>query len=98
MFYMPHMITVDRHGNVWVTDVALQQAIKFSPSGDRLVTLGEELEPGHDNQHFCKPTQVRRTCQNPMPAAYGRNPKQAAHVRNPRRLLLLKLPHSFLTS
>eukprot|EP00884_Botryococcus_braunii_P000484 jgi/Botrbrau1/10436/Bobra.0133s0043.1 len=57
-FYMPHMITVDRHGNVWVTDVALQQAIKFRPDGERLLTLGLELEPGHDKEHFCKPTQV----------------------------------------
>lgn len=62
-FYMPHMITADRHGNVWVTDVALQQAIKFGPKGERLLTLGVELEPGHDKDHFCKPTQVGSACQ-----------------------------------
>lgn len=24
-FYMPHMITVDRHGDVWIVDVGLHQ-------------------------------------------------------------------------
>lgn len=30
LFYMPHGITVDKHDNVWVTDVALHQAFKVS--------------------------------------------------------------------
>lgn len=28
IFYMPHGLTVDRHDNLWVTDVALHQAFK----------------------------------------------------------------------
>lgn len=28
LFYMPHGITIDRHDNIWVTDVALHQAFK----------------------------------------------------------------------
>lgn len=67
--YMPHMITADRHGNVWVTDVALQQATKFGPSGERLLSLGVELEPGHDEKHFCKPTQVPA----PLPSTRRKN-------------------------
>lgn len=27
-FYMPHGITIDHHGNVWVTDVAMHQVFK----------------------------------------------------------------------
>ena len=58
-FLMPHGLTVDTEGNVWVTDVALHQAIKFSPEGKQLLALGVALEPGSDTRHFCKPTHVR---------------------------------------
>ena len=27
-FYLPHGLTVDRHGNFWMTDVAMHQVIK----------------------------------------------------------------------
>lgn len=30
MFYMPHGLTMDRHDNYWVTDVALHQAFKVN--------------------------------------------------------------------
>ena len=56
---MPHMITVDRAGDLWVTDVGRHQALKFSPTGKMLMALGQELVPGHDQQHMCKPTHVR---------------------------------------
>lgn len=56
--YMPHMITVDRDGHVWVVDVALHQAIKFSATGQKLLELGKHLEPGHDDGRLCKPTHV----------------------------------------
>ncbi|CAK9830898.1 Peptidyl-alpha-hydroxyglycine alpha-amidating lyase 1 [Anthophora retusa] len=29
MFYLPHGLTIDQHGNYWVTDVALHQVFKF---------------------------------------------------------------------
>lgn len=28
MFYMPHGMTIDGHGNYWITDVAMHQAFK----------------------------------------------------------------------
>lgn len=28
MFYMPHGLTIDLHGNYWITDVAMHQAFK----------------------------------------------------------------------
>lgn len=52
------MITVDKEGNVWTTDVALHVATKWSPAGSKLLELGERLVPGHDKEHLCKPTQV----------------------------------------
>ncbi|XP_040571967.1 peptidyl-glycine alpha-amidating monooxygenase B isoform X3 [Lepeophtheirus salmonis] len=67
MFFMPHMITIDSQNNVWVTDVALHQVMKFSPYGGTgakktpLIQLGKKFEPGSDKLHFCKPTSVAVT-------------------------------------
>ena len=58
LFYMPHGLTLDPEGNIWVTDVGLQQALKFSPSGKLLQSLGQRLEPGSTEGHFCKPSHV----------------------------------------
>lgn len=60
---MPHGITVDHENNVWLTDVALHQVFKFSPSSenssyDLLMALGTAFEPGDDYDKFCKPTSV----------------------------------------
>lgn len=33
--------------------------MKFSPdSSDALLTLGEAMVPGNDDQHFCKPADI----------------------------------------
>ncbi|CAK9296626.1 unnamed protein product [Gordionus sp. m RMFG-2023] len=64
MFYMPHGLTLDSQGNIWVTDVALHQVFKFSPlkkglpSPKKLLELGIPFQPGHDATHFCKPTDI----------------------------------------
>ena len=46
MFVQPHGLTIDRQGNIWVTDQQGkdgkgQQAFKFSPEGKVLMTLGK---------------------------------------------------------
>ena len=58
LFLMPHGLTVDQRGNVWVTDVLLQQVFKFSPEGELLMTLGEARVAGNDQHHFNYPTDV----------------------------------------
>lgn len=62
MFFMPHGLTVDLEGNVWVTDVALHQVFKFSGNKSTniraSIVLGIPFTPGNDNLHFCKPTAV----------------------------------------
>ncbi|RVE43482.1 hypothetical protein evm_011880 [Chilo suppressalis] len=60
LFYIPHGITVDSNGNVWVTDVALHQVFKFTPDqkDKPALVLGEKFIPGNDDEHFCKPTSV----------------------------------------
>lgn len=57
-FYLPHGIYIDDRGNVWLTDIALQQVFKYSPSGVPQMVLGQRFESGSDNEHFCQPTSV----------------------------------------
>ncbi|XP_074036840.1 peptidyl-alpha-hydroxyglycine alpha-amidating lyase 2 isoform X2 [Leptinotarsa decemlineata] len=59
LFYMPHGLTVDRHDNLWVTDVALHQAFKFKPGElQPTLTFGERFRPGPDPKHLCMPTSI----------------------------------------
>jgi DNA-binding beta-propeller fold protein YncE len=58
-FYMPHGMTVDSKGNLWVTDVARHQVLRlchktFKPT----LVLGEKFIPGDDESHFCQPTDI----------------------------------------
>jgi len=57
-FWMPHGLSVDKHDNIWITDVGLHQVFKFSPTGQKLLELGVAREPGSSNRHFCKPTDI----------------------------------------
>jgi peptidylamidoglycolate lyase len=57
-FAMPHGLTVDARGHVWLTDVALQQVYEYSPDGHLLMTLGKRGVPGNDDTHFNRPTKV----------------------------------------
>ncbi|CAD7015409.1 peptidyl-alpha-hydroxyglycine alpha-amidating lyase 2 [Ceratitis capitata] len=59
MFYMPHGLTIDIHGNYWITDVAMHQAFKFKPFETQpLLTVGKRFKPGSSINHLCKPTSV----------------------------------------
>ena len=57
-FILPHGLTIDSQGNIWLTDVGLHQVFKYSPGGERLLTLGEARVPGTDTSHFNLPTDV----------------------------------------
>ena len=57
MFLMPHGLSVDVWGHVWVTDVGLHQVLKFSPEGQRLLAVGSPRMPG-SGELLCKPTAV----------------------------------------
>jgi len=58
LFIMPHGLTVDKENNVWITDVGLQQVLKFSHDGKLLLKLGEARIAGKDSLHFNYPTDV----------------------------------------
>jgi peptidylamidoglycolate lyase len=57
-FAMPHGLSVDHQGNVWLTDVAFHQVFKLDPEGHPILTLGERGVPGPDRAHFDRPTDV----------------------------------------
>jgi peptidylamidoglycolate lyase len=57
-FAMPHGLTIDKAGHVWLTDVALDQVFELDADGHVLLTLGERGVAGNDASHFDKPTDV----------------------------------------
>lgn len=57
-FIMPHGLTIDSGGNVWLTDVGLHQVFQCTPEGKVLLTLGDASVPGADARHFNLPTDV----------------------------------------
>jgi hypothetical protein len=58
LFGSPHMLALDSQGNVWVTDTRNHVVVQCSPEGKALRTLGTPGEPGCDERHFDKPTDV----------------------------------------
>src|ERR1700693_181629 len=63
MFVFPHGITVDKDGNLWVTDGQGkdgkgQQIFKFSPDGKVLMTLGKAGVAGDAHDTFNQPSAV----------------------------------------
>lgn len=58
-FIMPHGLSVDKEGNLWLTDVGSHQVFKIEPrSGKVLLTLGTAGVAGSDPSHFARPTDV----------------------------------------
>src|SRR6187455_1291602 len=63
MFIFPHGATVDREGNLWVTDARGEngkghQVFKFSPQGKVLMALGKAGVSGSGPDLFDQPTDV----------------------------------------
>ena len=61
----PHGIAVDKQGNVWIADFAGNrdgtkghQVHKFSPKGEKLLSLGVAGKPGNANGQFNQPNDV----------------------------------------
>lgn len=58
LFIMPHGISIDADGKVWITDVAHEQVFRFSPEGELELTLGERGVTAQDAGHFGRPADV----------------------------------------
>lgn len=57
-FVMPHGISIAPDGKVWITDVAREQVMRFSPEGTLELTLGERGVTAQDASHFGRPADV----------------------------------------
>jgi DNA-binding beta-propeller fold protein YncE len=52
-----HGLRIDRHDNVWVTDIGHHRVMKFDPSGKMLLSLGTG-KPGTGTDEFDRPTDI----------------------------------------
>ncbi len=57
-FLVPHGITIDDQNNVFLTDVGLQQVLKYSHDGKRIFAVGEPRIGKWDATHFNQPTDI----------------------------------------
>lgn len=57
-FLLPHGLTVDHRGHVWLTDVGRHQVFEYTGDGRLLREWGVKGVGGDDEQHFNKPTDV----------------------------------------
>lgn len=105
LFYMPHGLTLDRHDNLWLTDVALHQVFKFRPGElQPSLTFGEAFQPGSSQRHLCKPTSVAVAntgeifiadgyCNNRI-LKYNAAGGLLRVIPNPPEFLSLQVPHA----
>jgi peptidylamidoglycolate lyase len=58
-FIIPHGLSVDKKGDLWLTDVGSHQVFKIEPqSGKVLLTLGTADVAGTGRSHFGRPTDI----------------------------------------
>lgn len=74
-----HHIKFDPEGNVWLPDVGIHVVRKFSPEGKPLLTLGTPNEPGEDERHFNKPTDVAVTPEGDIFVSDGYGNNRVVH-------------------
>lgn len=58
LFIMPHGLSIDPAGKVWITDPGLEQVFRFSPDGTLELALGEKGVTRQDAGHFGRPADV----------------------------------------
>lgn len=58
LFIMPHGISIDPQGKVWITDPGLEQVFRFSPDGQLELALGEKGVSRQDAGHFGRPADI----------------------------------------
>jgi DNA-binding beta-propeller fold protein YncE len=58
MFIMPHGLSIDAAGKVWITDVAHEQVFRFNRDGTQELVFGEQGVSAQDATHFGRPADV----------------------------------------
>lgn len=57
-FIMPHGLSIDSEGKVWITDVGRDQVFRFDPEGREELVIGARGVSGDDTKHFGRPTDI----------------------------------------
>ena len=57
-FVMPHGLSIDPQGKVWITDPGREQVYRYSAEGKRELALGTDGVTGDDGAHFGRPSDV----------------------------------------
>lgn len=102
-----HFLRFDHQGMLWITDVRDHVVTQLTPEGKVLRTLGVRGEPGNDQRHFNRPTDVALTPAGDLYVSdgYGNNrvvqfDKQGRFVRSWGELGTgpgqFSLPHSIV--
>ena len=58
LFWMPHMVSPNRDGSLWVADAGAHTVTKLSRDCSVLMKLGTQGSPGKGDKNFCKPTRA----------------------------------------
>ena len=58
LFKGPHYLRIDHEGKIWIADYLRHVVRKFTPGGEVLLTLGTLDEPGDDEAHLNRPTDM----------------------------------------
>lgn len=58
VFVMPHGLSIDGQGKVWITDVGREQVFRFSADGRQELVIGEPGVSRQDAGHFGRPADV----------------------------------------
>lgn len=74
-----HHIKIGPSGSVWITDIKRHVVRECTPDGKVLRTLGTLDEPGDDESHFDKPTDVAITNEGDIFVADGYGNNRVAH-------------------
>ncbi len=79
MFNFPHGFTIDKEGNVWISDAQPgggkgNQVFKFSPDGQVLMTLGKAGQKGDGPDVFDQPTSIAIAANGDIFVAEGHSP------------------------
>lgn len=80
MFRTPHGCRFDAEGNLWLTDLDLQQVFKFTPDGQLLQAWGTRGKAGDDAKHFNQPTDIGFGPQGDVYISDGYNNTRVVHL------------------
>jgi sugar lactone lactonase YvrE len=84
---VPHGISFDAEGNVWLVDVGLHNLRKFTPDGKLLLTVGVTGQPGADAGHFNRPTGVAFAPNGEIFVADGYGNSRIVHLDSDGRFI-----------